>query len=301
MNPQPDKLALEVHSNRFAATMETGIVVYQTADYGKWIESAFKDSDFEIGDFWRAWLAAMADKDLENRILTNFDSLVVDLPDLTGYDIPAAFVQSSPIYLYSQTTDFVPASTRRGESQAKQLYFNARGAWLAQALGAAILFTPQLRIVGDNPSENFYIYYKLASDTAKLNWSQPSSRFVFPQVDTGSLNVAEEPKTKSADKVALETIFNVHAKKWRDETRWSAVTMRRYAHPSYQAILVLGGKEPLEVTKLILKQMQKSPDMWFEALRRLNNLKDEPAKNAKTFEEATSSWLAWGIKEGLIS
>jgi hypothetical protein len=100
------------------------------------------------------------------------------------------------------------------------------------------------------------------------------------------------------EKDDLKTIFDGLAKRWRDETEGSSLTMRRYAHPSYQAILVLGGREP-EVVKLILQEMQKRPDMWFEALRRLTD--KNPAEYAKSFEDATKAWLEWGRKERLIS
>ena len=119
--------------------------------------------------------------------------------------------------------------------------------------------------------------------------------------DSETIEEANIVDTQSlSQKSELETIFNGLVKKWRDETRWSSMTMRRYAHPAYQSILVLGGREPKDVTKLILKEMQQSPDIWFEALRKLNNT-DDPAKNAKTFEEATVAWLTWGRMQGLVS
>ena len=165
------------------------------------------------------------------------------------------------------------------------------------SIAAAIVLSSQANAVPLSEAGHQSYSIQIITDAIKLNSSQVA-RIDFDPIQFG---VIEKANADTAEKEELETIFNGLAKKWRDETRWSSMTMRRYAHPSYQAILVLGGKEPREVTKLILRQMQKNPDMWFEALRRLNNQKDDPAKNAKTFEEATDSWLAWGIKEGLIS
>ena len=96
---------------------------------------------------------------------------------------------------------------------------------------------------------------------------------------------------ETSEDVELKTIFNGLAKKWKEETGGASLTMRRYADSSYQSILVLGGKEP-KVVDLILHELQRSPDMWFEALRRLTN--EDPAKGVKSFEDATKAWLKWG-------
>ena len=106
-------------------------------------------------------------------------------------------------------------------------------------------------------------------------------RFVIEKI------VVEE----TSEDVELKTIFNGLAKKWIEETGGASLTMRRYADSSYQSILVLGGKEP-KVVDLILHELQRSPDMWFEALRRLTN--EDPAKGVKSFEDATKAWLKWG-------
>ena len=105
-------------------------------------------------------------------------------------------------------------------------------------------------------------------------------------------SVAQQPKeiTPTATD-ELRTIFNGLVTKWRKETGGSSLVMRRYAHSAYQSILVLGGKEPM-VIDLILRELQERPDMWFEALRRLTN--ENPAKDAKSFEESRQAWIQWG-------
>jgi hypothetical protein len=106
------------------------------------------------------------------------------------------------------------------------------------------------------------------------------------------------PRIASAPRPTLEEQFKELAKTWREATEGSSLIMRRYAHPSYQAILVLGGKEP-RVVEWILKDMQKTPDMWFEALRRLTG--ENPAIDTKTFDDSVKAWLKWGRNNHLIS
>jgi len=98
---------------------------------------------------------------------------------------------------------------------------------------------------------------------------------------------------QSAEKVEtsdLEAIFSGLAKSWQESTGGLSTTTRRYAHPSYQAILVLGE----DVVPLILRELQQRPDWWFEALKVLT--KQNPVKTGATFEEAVNAWIEWGKK-----
>jgi hypothetical protein len=102
--------------------------------------------------------------------------------------------------------------------------------------------------------------------------------------------------SKSSAKVKdeeLETIFNGLVKTWKEATGGYSVTLRRYAHGSYQSILVLGAREP-EVVTLILRELQQRPDWWFEALKVLT--KENPVKPGASFEEAVNIWIDWGKK-----
>jgi hypothetical protein len=162
---------------------------------------------------------------------------------------------------------------------------------------ASIFLLQQTKAVAIHSTENFYTYFKLAVESEKFNYPPLSARFVFPQVDAKPIDVAEEPKTKSADKVELETIFNGLAKNWREATGGYSLTMRRYAHGSYQSILVLEPKK--DVISLILRELQQRPDRWFEALKALTNT--NPAQNAKTFDETVQCWIEWGQRKNYIS
>jgi hypothetical protein len=118
---------------------------------------------------------------------------------------------------------------------------------------------------------------------------------VLPLNSVKFIHQNEEIKSQASEKADLERTFNSFAQKWKRETEAYSLTYRRYAHPSYQAILALG----MDVVPLILRELQQRPDRWFEALKAFNHNKDE-APNAKTFDETVSCWIKWGIQNNLI-
>jgi hypothetical protein len=106
-----------------------------------------------------------------------------------------------------------------------------------------------------------------------------------------------EFSTESSDQVELEAIFNGLAKRWKEETGGYSLTMRRYAHPSYQSILALEPKKA--VISLVLRELQQRPDRWFEALKALT--KTNAAQDSKTFDETVQRWVEWGKAKTYIS
>ncbi|HEX3717712.1 MAG TPA: hypothetical protein VH595_07065 [Verrucomicrobiae bacterium] len=94
--------------------------------------------------------------------------------------------------------------------------------------------------------------------------------------------------------------FRTLAKDWQDTTASYALNMRRYAHPTYQRLIGLFAKQPQgDVIPLILEELRERPDIWFEALKLLSG--QDPAKCAKTFDDAVASWIAWGKRQRYIS
>lgn len=89
-------------------------------------------------------------------------------------------------------------------------------------------------------------------------------------------------------------IFNVHTEKWRNETGHFSTTDRKYLHPSYLRIIGLGPA----VIPLILEEMQRAAGFWFVALQALTG--ENPTNETMNFEEATTSWIEWGIERGFI-
>jgi hypothetical protein len=92
-----------------------------------------------------------------------------------------------------------------------------------------------------------------------------------------------------------EIIFDGLAEGWRRETGDCSVLSRRYKHPYYVAILEMGGA----IVPLILRELKRQPERWFDALERLTG--ENPAKGAVTFDEGVRRWIAWGIAKKYIS
>jgi hypothetical protein len=144
------------------------------------------------------------------------------------------------------------------------------------------------------------IYSASGFEMQKLNQFSSTRPFLFSRVDLqSSIEVrSADHEVKDAEEAELKKLFKGLVEKWKKETGSSSLTLRRYAHPSYQAILVLGGRDK-NVVKLILRELEERPDMWFEALRRLTD--ENPANEVKTFEGAVKAWLDWGRKKQLIT
>jgi hypothetical protein len=148
----------------------------------------------------------------------------------------------------------------------------------------------------ENPNGLFHI---LARYAALIQANALQSRWV------SSLTLREDfpipaPKEASSENIAtartsgVEKIFSGLVKKWQDETLGFSVTTRRYAHPSYHAILLLKD----DAVPLILRELQRRPDRWFEALKLLTRA--NPVAPGSTFEQGVSAWIRWGKENGKI-
>lgn len=96
------------------------------------------------------------------------------------------------------------------------------------------------------------------------------------------------PTTKKAK-------FRKLAQQWKSETGHFSVVGKRYKHPAYKAIIDIGSA----AVPLILEEMRREPDRWFDALERIT--KTNPAANSKTFYEAIDDWISWGAAHQLIA
>jgi len=106
---------------------------------------------------------------------------------------------------------------------------------------------------------------------------------------------SEAPDPLELLKEVTEQRFHALAAEWQTETGHYSILARRYAHPAYKKILDMGeGAVPL-----ILHELAKRPDRWFEALSALTY--ENPARDAATFDEGVRAWLAWGKNRGILS
>ncbi|OLE21537.1 MAG: hypothetical protein AUI36_34350 [Cyanobacteria bacterium 13_1_40CM_2_61_4] len=102
----------------------------------------------------------------------------------------------------------------------------------------------------------------------------------------------KEHAPEATEEELLQETFSNLATDWKASTAaWSSIA-RRYAHPSYQAILALGK----DAIPLILNELKNRPDYWFAALRVLT--KDSPVGPEVGFDQAVEGWLAWGKAHG---
>jgi hypothetical protein len=82
------------------------------------------------------------------------------------------------------------------------------------------------------------------------------------------------------------------AKVWRNETGNISNVREVISHYAYRRIIEMGPA----VVPFILKELERSPDFWFYALRKLttaNPVRQEYAGNVKKMREA---WLTWAKK-----
>jgi hypothetical protein len=105
---------------------------------------------------------------------------------------------------------------------------------------------------------------------------------------------AEAPVV-TAYESSVEQQFMHFAENWKNSTGGFSSITRRYAHPTYQKILGMGPA----IIPFILRELQRRPDWWFEALKALTE--DDPAKATGTFEQARSAWIQWGKQRNLFS
>lgn len=174
-------------------------------------------------------------------------------------------------------------------------------AWRPIYFSVAMLLTQQqLNGATAITTENFQNHSKWILETGNLSSLRQSVQIQLSKVDIKPFGVDEKPKTESANKAELETIFKGLAKNWQEATGSYSLNMRRYSHPTYQVLMLALGKENVgDVVPLILNELQHRPDVWFEALKVLT--KANPAQNSKSFDDAVAAWIAWGKKEKYIS
>jgi hypothetical protein len=101
---------------------------------------------------------------------------------------------------------------------------------------------------------------------------------------------------KTTTQTSLETEFHTLAQQWKEACGLLSSTSAMVAHPAYQAIIELG--QP--VVPLLLREMEKEPVHWFEALKAITG--DDPVSPADwgNISAMTSAWLAWGRSRNLL-
>jgi hypothetical protein len=101
---------------------------------------------------------------------------------------------------------------------------------------------------------------------------------------------------KTTSPTTLEAEFQSLARQWKDACSLLSSTSAMVAHPAYQAIIELGPP----VVPLLLRELEKEPVHWFEALKAITG--DDPVspKDWGDISAMTSAWLAWGRQRNLL-
>jgi hypothetical protein len=100
--------------------------------------------------------------------------------------------------------------------------------------------------------------------------------------------------TEQAGTLAAQ--FAALADQWKAATALLSSSTAISGHPAYRAIIALGPP----VVPLILRDLERQPAHWFEALAAITGEDPVPAHDWGKIQSMRSAWLAWGRTRGLI-
>jgi hypothetical protein len=98
----------------------------------------------------------------------------------------------------------------------------------------------------------------------------------------------------SLDTADLETEFNALVAKWREDTFPYSSLTKQFNHPAYVRIMAMG-KQGIP---LVLREMQRSQDSWFYALKFMAG--EDASEGIKDFDAARTAWTEWGYKHNYL-
>jgi hypothetical protein len=130
----------------------------------------------------------------------------------------------------------------------------------------------------------------------------PDSRYYVAAINCLAEVTCLEKQEKDATKRVrpspeLEKRFRSLAKRWRKETEHLSSTARMAKHPAYQEIISLGES----AIPLLLAELERRPDFWFEALRAITRDNPVPPESTGNVKEMAKLWIAWGRARGYCS
>jgi|SRR5580692_2997448 hypothetical protein len=84
---------------------------------------------------------------------------------------------------------------------------------------------------------------------------------------------------------------------WKRATAGMSLVSRMIEHPAYQQIIALG----YPAVPFLLRELQRAPDHWFVALRRITGENPVPQGARGNVARMVEAWIEWGKENGLIS
>jgi hypothetical protein len=100
-----------------------------------------------------------------------------------------------------------------------------------------------------------------------------------------------QPATEPAQ---LETVFQDLVRRWKVERGPTSSTTEMAICPSYQRIIGLGPA----VVPLLLRELERSPDHWFWALKAITGADPVPETSRGKVREMARLWIEWGRQQG---
>jgi hypothetical protein len=92
-------------------------------------------------------------------------------------------------------------------------------------------------------------------------------------------------------------IFAASLALWKADEKPTSLMMKRAMHPAYQRIIGLGPA----ALPLILRSLEKEPDMWFWALESITGENPVPEADAGRIPKMVAAWLKWGREHGYLA
>jgi hypothetical protein len=95
-------------------------------------------------------------------------------------------------------------------------------------------------------------------------------------------------------RLPTELQFLMLANKWKQDNVFESSPWRMAAHPAYQRIIGMGQR----AVPLILQDLAREADFWFEALVAITDEQPVPLEHAGDMEAMRQDWLRWGRING---
>jgi hypothetical protein len=95
----------------------------------------------------------------------------------------------------------------------------------------------------------------------------------------------------------IEQRFSALKSKWKSETILSSSSSDMLSNPAYLEIISMGK----DVLPFIFKDLQKSPDHWFMALKIITGVDPVPENEKGRIQEMSCRWIKWGLDNGYVA
>ncbi len=114
-------------------------------------------------------------------------------------------------------------------------------------------------------------------------------RWVNPTIESSRWQM----RTVLSNGEVCETFIEL-TEKWLRETQYLSSVSQIIAHPAYLRIIGMGSK----AVPLILKQMKKTPGLWFWAISSITGENPITEEMEGDINAMTDAWLGWGRENG---